>query len=235
MTLQQIFDLVNKKTYFSRDDDEIWAAISNAASTIYLQIVSENSGFFRVTDTTTVTLVANQEEYTLPPQLGEMIRVRESTTGNPRTDPWRVIQPADVNDDDVTSAQFGGVGDPLDTSASSFVYVGPYLDNAAAATATQTQKFSIAPIPVDSRHVELIYLAKFVDITDSGSPKVMPNESDGAVMWSAIEEILVVNDDDNHENASAQKEENLRWLLKWVRNRQFQQVRQVEPYVEDMD
>ncbi len=235
MTLAQIFDLVNKKTYFSRDDDEIWAAISNAASTLFLQIESENSGFFQVTDKTSLTLAAGVEEYLLPAQLGEMVRLRESTTGNPTTDPWRVINPVDINSDVVNSAQYRGAGDPLNSADSQFLYVGPYLTAANAALPTQPQSLKIAPIPQDARFCELIYYAKFADITGTESPKVMPNESDGAVVWSAVEELLVVNDDDSHESAAAQKDENTRWLMKWVRNRQFQQVRQIEPYVSDLD
>jgi hypothetical protein len=235
MTLQQIFDLVNKKTYFSRDDDEIWAAISNASSTIYLQVESENRQFFQVTDVSSLALVAGQEEYVLPSACGEILRLRESTTGVPSTDPWRTICPADLNDDIVTSAQTDGGGDPLNSAASNFYYVGPYLTLANALTAPQPQSIRISPIPTDARFCELIYYARFVDITGPESQKVMPSESDGAVVWSAVEELLVTNDDDNHMNAATQKEENLRYFMKWVRNRQFQRVRQVEPYVDDMD
>lgn len=235
MTLQQMFDLAQKKTYFSRPDEEIWAAISNAASTIFLQVESEHRGFFRVKDTTNLIFLAGVEEYLLPAACGEIVRLRESTTGNPTTDPWRVVNPADVNDDVVTSAQVDNAGDPLNSAASTFRYVGPYLKNTDAATAAQAQSISISPIPTDTRFTELIYYAKFVDITGPESPKVMPNESDGAVLWSAVEELLVNGDDDNHINAAAQKEENLRWFMKWCRNRQFQQARQVEPYVMDLD
>jgi hypothetical protein len=235
LTLQQIFDRVQKKIYFGKQDDDIWGAISNAASTIYLQIESENSGFFQVTDTTSLALVANQEEYSLPAACGQIVRLRESTTGNPQTDPWRVIFPADINDDSVTSSQFDNAGDPLDSSASQFRYVGPYLKESDAETVAQAFSIKINPIPVDGRFTELIYYARFVDITGAESVKVLPNEADGAVVWSAVEELLVDLDDDNHQNAAAQKAENIGWLMKFVRNRQFQQVRQVQPYIDDMD
>jgi hypothetical protein len=235
MTLQQIFDRVNKKTYFSREDDEIWAAISNASSTIYLQVESEHRGFFRVTDTSSLALVAGQEEYVLPQACGELERLRESTTGNPSTDPWRVILPADLNDDSVTEAAFRGAGDPLNSASSQFKYVGPYLTQAAAQTAGKAQSVKIAPIPQDARFCELIYIAKFVDITGQESFKVLPDEADGAVMWSAVEELLTDNDDDAADRAAAQKNENLVWFMKWVRNRQSQQGRQVDPYLDDLD
>jgi len=233
MTLAQIFDSVNKKTYFSRDDDEIWAAISNAASTIFLQVVSENSGFFITWDTSTVAFAPNQEEYTLPVQLGEMVRVRERLSA---TEDWKVIPFADINANSFTQAQFASqFGISFDGAQSEFQFYGPYLTATDAATGAQTQKMRIAPIPLDARQVELVYIAKFADITGTESPKVLPNEADGAVVWSAVEELLATNDDDNSERAGAQKEENLRWFLKWVRNRQFTQVRQVEPYVTDLD
>lgn len=235
MNLQQIFDRVNKKTYLSRDDDDVWAAISSAASTIYLQIEAENSGFFQVTDVSSLALIANQEEYPLPAGCGQIVRLRESTTGNPQTDPWRVIFPADINDDAVTSSQLDGAGDPLDSSASQFRYIGPYLTTADAATAAQLFRIKITPIPVDGRFCELIYYSRFVDITGAESAKVLPNEADGAVVWSAVEELLTDNDDDNCERAGQQKNESIVWLMKFIRNRQFQQVRQVEPYIDDMD
>jgi hypothetical protein len=235
LNLQQIFDRVQKKTYFSRDDDDIWAAISNASSTIFLQVLSENSGFFQVTDVNSLSLVANQEEYSLPAACGEIVRLRESTTGVPATDPWRVITPANLNDDAVVDSQVDNAGDPLNSATSQFHYIGPYLTNADAQTAAQAQKIKIDPIPTDARHCELVYYARFVDITGPESVKVLPNEADGAVVWSATEELLTDNDDDNHENATAQKEENLRWLMKWVRNRQFQHGRQVEPFIDDLD
>lgn len=235
MTLQQIFDFVNKKTYFSRDDDEIWQAISNAASSIFLQIESENRQFFQVTDANSLALVAGQEEYSLPAACGEILRLRESTTGVPTTDPWRVITPADLNDDAVLSAQIDGAGDPLNSAASSFRYVGPYLTQASALTPAQPQSIRISPIPTDGRFCELIYYARIADIAGQESPKVMPNEADGAVMWSAVEELLTDNDDDASEKAAKQKDESTLWLMKWIRNRQFQQVRQCKPYLDDLD
>ena len=233
MTLDQMFAFVQKKTYFSRDDDEIWDAISEAASTLFLKVTSENSGFFLKWDTTTVVLAPNQEEYVLPADLGQMVRVRERLLA---TEPWRRMTPSSLNSDTFNQAQFNGlVGDSLDSAESEFEYYGPYLLQADAKTAAQVQHFRIAPIPQDTRFVELVYNARFLEITGQESTLVIPTEGHGAVKWQAVASLLVANDDDNAQNAESQGAENERWFLKWIRNRQFQQGRQVEPYLDDLD
>lgn len=229
MTLAQIFDFVNKKTYFSRDDDEIWDAISEAASTLFLKVTSENSGFFLKWDTTSMTLQPNVEDYALPADLGQMVRMRERLLA---TDQWEMMAPADINSPGMTHAQFSSMfSGPL----SDFKYYGPLLLMDDAKTAAQQQHVKIAPIPQDTRFVELVYDAKFLEITGPESVLVIPNEGHGAVKFSATADLLGANDDDNAERFEAKADKNERWFLKFVRNRQFQQVRQVEPYVDDLD
>lgn len=233
MTLAQMFDFVNKKTYFSRDDDEIWDAISESASTLFLKVQTENSGFFLVWDTTSVQFTPNTEEYALPAQCGALIRVRERLQA---TDPWALVSPSDINSAATIASQFSSViGNSLDTATSDFLYYGPYLTMADAQTVSQQQRIRIAPIPQDTRFVELIYDAKFLDVTGQESVLVIPNEGHGAVKWDAAASLLATNDDDAAQNYKAMANENERWFLKWVRNRQYQQVRQVEPYVSDLD
>src|SRR5438270_14061340 len=98
MTLQQIFNLVSKRTFFSRDDDEVWAAISSASRTLFLEVQEENRGFFVVFDTTSLLLALNQEEYALPQACSQILRLRERLVA---TDPWSVVLPAeDLNSPD---------------------------------------------------------------------------------------------------------------------------------------
>jgi len=66
MTLQQLFAWCNQKSYFSRDEEEVWAAINTAALQLYTEVLNENRGYFWVFDAISMTLVANTEEYTLP-------------------------------------------------------------------------------------------------------------------------------------------------------------------------
>lgn len=232
MTLQQIFDFVQKKTYFSRDDDEIWDAISEAASTLFLKVTAENSGFFLVWDTTSLVLTANTEEYALPATVGEIVRLREKLIV---TDPWAIVEPSDVNSQSFTDAQFSALSGSLDSELSDFEYYGPYLNMTDAKTAAQAQKIRIEPPPVDTRLTELVYIAKFLDITGQESVLVIPTEGHGVIKNDAVASLLGANDDDNAERFSGYARENERWFLKWIRNRQFQNVRQVEPYIPDMD
>lgn len=232
MTLAQMFAFVNKKTYFSKDDDEIWDAISEASSTLFLKVVAENSGFFLVWDTSSLLLTANKEEYALPATVGEIVRLREKLLV---TDPWAVIEPTDVNSQSFTDSQFNSLDGSLDSELSQFEYYGPYLNQADAITAAQAQKIRIEPPPVDTRMTELVYIAKFLDITGQESVLVIPTEGHGVIKNDAVASLLIANDDDNAQNFIGQARENERWFLKWIRNRQFQRVRQIEPYVEDMD
>lgn len=233
MTLQQVFDFVNKATYFSRDDDEIWAAISESASTLFLKITAENSGFFLVWDTSSVALAANVEQYSLPSTVGQIVRMRERLSAS---DPWAVMTPSNLNAPSFVDAQFASaLTDSTDAALSTFQYYGPYLLEANAVTAAQAQQIDVQPTPQESRFVEMVFIARFVDITDASSPCAIPNEGLGAVKYDAAATLLATNDDDNSERFRSMADENERWFLKWVRNRQYQQGRQIEAYVDDLD
>src|SRR5438270_14062486 len=112
MTLQQIFNLVSKRTFFSRDDDEVWAAISSASRTLFLEVQEENRGFFIVFDTTSLALLLNQEEYALPQGCSQIIRLRERLSANAQ---WAVMLPADdLNAPDFVAAQFPDFAGTID-------------------------------------------------------------------------------------------------------------------------
>jgi hypothetical protein len=229
--LQTMFQLVHQKSYYSRTDQEVWNAISEAASTLFLKILSENRGFFLKFDTSTVALTLGTEEYLLPIDCTQLLRVRERASSSA---PWRVVTPADLNDPDFTDSQFASaLGPNMDGPVSQFTYYS-YLDAAQAAGA-QTEKIRFEPPPYDARQIELVYVAKFVDITKATSTMVIPAEGHGAVLWSAVSSLLDDNGDDG-EKAQANSAENEREFLKWVRKRQMQTaVTKVQPYLDDLD
>jgi hypothetical protein len=234
MTIQQLFDLASRKSYYSRSDVEVWQALSSAAKWLYLEILRENRGFFIKFDATTVVLAVGQEEYTLPADLTQLLRVRERVNAST---PWKVVLPSSLNDPDFTDSQFAAEWWPgSDGPVSEFEYYGPYLDAGAAAIATQIQKFKIEPPPVDARAVELAYIAKFVEITGVNSPKTIPAEGDDAVLEKAVATLLKDHGDFEGQQAAMQEAQIHKvTFLQWVRDRQRQQVRQVRPYIEDMD
>lgn len=233
MTLAQIFDWCNKKSYFSRDDDEIWQAINSAAHLLYKEAVLENSGYFIAFDTTSLTLAANIEEYALPATVEQIVRLRERLLAS---DPWRVVLPANINDPAATDAQFVGGGDlSLDSELSQFVYIGPYAKQTDAAAQTYVKSLRIEPIPTDTRFTELVYTAKFVEIAGQESALVIDPEGHDALKNLAVVELLDANDDDNRGNFLERGNTHKIQYLKLVRRRQTQQGPQCEPYVDDLD
>jgi len=232
VTLQQLFDKVNKRSYQSRADDEILAAISSASKLLYNKILNENRGNFLKWDTTTVAIVANQEDYALPVDLQQIVRFRERL--NSSSD-YRRIDPADINSNDFVDAQFASsFGADLDGPVSDFMYYGPILLEADAQTAAKQRHVRLAPTPQDSRQTELVYTAKFIEIIDLESFLTIPDEGHEAVMYYAAADLKVLNDDDNTGDLTmAQMHE--REFLKIVRKNQTQQGPKVEPYIIDMD
>lgn len=234
MNLAQLFSWCDQKSYFSRDDDEVWAAISTAALQLYTEVLIENQGYFNTWDTTSLTLAANTEEYALPPALENIIRLRERR--NP-TDPWAVILPADVNSPGIEDAQFTGTGDiATDSSVSQFQYIGPYEKQSDAVAGTYVKTIRIAPIPVDGpRSTELLFTAKFVTIEGQESPLVIDPAGHNALKYLATAELLAAQDDDNAERFETKGNTHKTQYLKLVRARQQQDVRHVTPFIEDMD
>jgi hypothetical protein len=230
MDLQTMFNLVSAKSYYSRSDVEVWHAISNASSTLFQKIVTENRGFF-ISWNTSLQLVANTEEYALPADCSQLIRMRERSSSS---EPWRIMDPAeDLNDPTFADAQFSSLlncGGPV----SPFEYYGPYLTMTDAKTTAQLERFRVAPVPADVRSLELVYVARFIEITSADSTKSLPTEADDCVIFSAVGQLLDDNGDDGSK-AAAQAAINEREFLKWVRNRQFQAQRTVTPYLDDLD
>jgi hypothetical protein len=233
MTLAQIFDWCQKKSYFSRDDDEIWQAINSAAHLLYKEAVLENRGYFIVWDTTSLTIQPNVEEYALPATVEQMVRLRERLLAS---DPYRLINPADINDAVTTESQFISFDDSaLDSELSQFVYNGPYAKQSDALAQTYLKSIRLEPIPTDTRFTELVYTAKFIEITGQESPLVIDPEGHDALKFLAAAELLMTNDDDNAENFAATGDRHKTQYLKLVRKRQIQLGPQIEPYITDMD
>ena len=223
MTLQQMFETVNKKTYYSRDDDEIWSAISAAANVLYQEVVNENEGYFIRWDSTSVALVPGVDDYELPADLEQIKRVRVRGSA---TEPWQRMAPADINSSE-QSATFAEAGDSL---ISAFSYYGPYLPSVNFPSGDSLH-FRVAPVPQDSYSVELVYISKFVEITGTESNLVIPAEGHSVVTYGAVAELLATNDDDNADRFEHIADRNKLQFMKLVRNRQRQRGRTVEPFL----
>lgn len=234
MTLLQLFNLAHKKSYYSRSDDEVWAALSGATQNLYKKVLKESRGFFIVWDTSSIALIVGQEEYALPAACTQLLRVREQQNS---TSPWRVCVPSE-GVSDTSFEDLGPYGfESFDSSlagGSEFTYV-TYLKMTDAETTAQVEAIRFEPPPYDTRNVELVYVARFIEITGGNSPKFMPVESDQCVLYGAVARLLGDNGDDPSIAASIAHEEEVSFL-DWVRRRQFQTaVTKVTPYVDDLD
>jgi len=231
--LRTMFQLAHAKSYYSRSDQEVWAAISGAAHTLYLKILAENRGFFIKWDTTTVALVPTVEEYLLPADCTQLLRVREQSSSS---DPWRTVAPAEsLTDANFCDSQFySQLGLTMDGPSSEFTYYS-YLLMTDAITTAENERIRFEPPPYDNRSVELVYVSRFIEISGPTSTKVIPNEGDEVVLYDAIATLLGDNGD-NPEIAAGHSHAEEIQFLKWVRKRQQQgPVTHVQAYIEDMD
>lgn len=231
MTLEQIFDWCNRKSYFSRDASEIWAAINSAAHLLYKEVVLENSGYFIVFDTTSLVWAAGQEEYELPAQVEQIVRLREQLPGETC---WRVVNPAGLNDPATVAANFGFQND-VSVDTSPHVYNGPYLKQSDAQAEDQIYSIRVEPIPEETHNTELVYTADFIEIEGPESPLIIDLEGHDALKNLATNELLIGNDDDNAANFLERGNYHKMQYLKLVRKRQIQQGPVIEPYIFDMD
>lgn len=231
MDLRTMFQLAHAKSYYSRSDQEVWAALNSGGRKLFLKLLAERRGFFIAWDTTSVALVAGTEEYQLPASCRQLIRVRERSSSSA---PWRVVTPADINDPDFTDSQFNSVlGPNMDGPASEFEYY-TYILNTDAQTGEQ-ERIRFEPPPYDSRTVELVYVAAWVEITNATSANVIPQEGHDAQLYHAVAQLLADNGDDPEAAAASAQAYEIEFL-KWARARQTQTaVTHVQPYVDDMD
>lgn len=228
MTLQTIHDLAASKSYFSRPDSEVWAAINAGSRFAYQAALKEDRQYFRVTDTTSLTISANIQEYDLPVTVSQIKRLRERFNAQ---DKWRLIDPADTNspegrdDSPSPTVTFG--------CSSQFNYQGPYLKQSTAVDGNDDQTLSIllTPIPQDTRQVELIYIAKYVEVFSATDPYMIPTDLRDFVLDFAISELLRGNNDDLAEKYAASAGQKLSMALTLIRERQLQHPTTVTPYL----
>jgi hypothetical protein len=228
MTLDQIFNWCNKKSYYSRDDEDIWQAINGAARLLYNEAVIENKGFFIVFDTTSLVIAAGQQEYTLPATLEQIVRLRERLNA---TEPWRTIAPADMNAAETLAAYFLTV----DSALSPFIYNGPYQKLSDEEANNFVNTIRLEPAPTDTRATELVYTGKFVEISGNDSPLIIDPSGHTALCNLAVVELMDMNDDDAREKFLERGNYHKTQWLKLVRARQVQSGKQQEPYLYDLD
>lgn len=243
MNLSQIYNIANKRSYFSRADDEIYQAISSAAKKVYMWTARENRGYFLKDDQgANISMVAGTQEITCPADLNILIKVGEQPAGSAPGTPWNYLRPADINSNMFILREFQNLLLNNFTPGSQFVYYGPYLlqtnavkQKGAAAQGPKTIRLS--PIPFDNRPMRFVYTATFLEIVDANSIMMMPPESHEAILDFAVAELVRPNGDSMAEGYEAAGEKKFQQdFLPFYRAQQLtQQILTQEPYVEDLD
>lgn len=243
MTLKQIYALADSRSHFVRTakPDIIWSAITEAARSLYFWIKKENKGFFIKWDTTTIAFANAQEEYTCPPDLEQIVRFSERQNSSQS---WRQLTPSGVNDPLFKASQFEDVIILSGIVFSDYAYAGPYLTGPSeqtgqeaideAAEQAEVYKVRIAPIPSSVRQTELIYTAKFLEMTEDTDVCIIPEEGRGVLLEYAIANLLRGKSDEEAVAIKASGDEMRELYLTSVRDRQIQEYAIVQPYLDDL-
>lgn len=227
-TLPQMWNTVNSKTAFTRPD-EIYPALEEGGFLVFSAVLKEFSGFFLKFDTATITLTPGQQQYALPPDLGNLVSLAERSTSSER---WRTIEPTSIaHAIELSQSAVGWDWDVYDCE-SRFKFYGPFLPMPTAATqATQVQQILIEPAIDAVRQCEIAYTAKWLPITNQNSINTLPNEGTYAQQNYAIAEIHRGNDDTLSREYEAKGDKHLTAFLTWVRNRQTVKQPTITPYL----
>lgn len=229
-SLAQVFATVQKDSYYSRSDDEAYSALNRAGRRVYNAVCAENGGFFIKFDESSLALAANTTEYALPAACTQIVHLAERKSS---TDEWAPIQPDSLNNILLNQLQAQGILSLTWYNESEFTFYGPYLDSAATivAPASQIQKIRVSPAPDGARFCQLVYSAKWLEITNDKSTLMLPDEGTGAMERYASAALVRKNGDALAAEFEAEGDRELRSFLQWVRARQIQQPLQVEPYL----
>ena len=228
-TLAQMYATVNAKSGYSRPD-EIYPALSEGGFLVYAAVLKEFSGFFLKFDTTTIVLTPGQQQYALPPDLGNLVNLAERLTAS---EDWHVINPtslANALDTTQQGVSWGDWNDMYDDCDSSLRFYGPFLPQPIPGS-VQTQQVLIEPGIDAVRMCEIAYTAKWLSIVNDKSVVTIPEEGTYAMQNFALAEILRANDDTLAAEYERKANVHLTAFLTWVRNRQIVKWPTITPYL----
>lgn len=224
MTLAQIIKSVSDKAYGSRTREQVIEAINEAARRVYAWIRKEtpNGHFMKWYTDAAFSFGPGDVEVQLPPDCKMIARLREK---DPTTAKWRIIHSTDLTD----IGKMQGVFESLisyDDEESPFRFYGPYEKDDGRYYVT------IQADPTETRLLELVYSASYVEIEDDQSYFMIPEEARGIVKNYALAECLEDNDDTLAQAKEARADKDLTLYLYGILHRENTQDRiQQEPYL----
>lgn len=228
-----MFALVNQKSYYSRTDVEIYAALQKAGFRVYSAVLKEFKGTFLKIDSSSVTLAAGTQDYTLPSDVSQLYAIAERQSASEN---WHEIDPEGIQDAFNNVQQDSIFFDYMQNygEKSMFRFYGPYLDSTNAQNSpgsAQVEKIRISPSPSEPRYVQLVYGAKWLPITSSSSKVMLPDEGTYAMQDFAVAEVLRSNDDSLSAEYEASGSTMLTSFLSFWRIQQSTKNLQIIPYL----
>lgn len=231
---------MNHDSYYTADGDDatIYGAITEAARRIHQYVQKEMGGFWRKTDTASLSFAPGVQEYLLPPDCKKITRFRCKM---PTDLTYQIVNPLRLTDDYYIQLEsYSGVSASSSEVQSPFSYDGPYYTEVSAELQKQANpagaySVRIAPAPQDIWVTELIYPSAFVEIYNAQAFNLIPIEGHGCQVDLAVAEIVRNNNDTLADTKEKQGMTKLTEFLTFVRARQEQQPRVQEPYITDLD
>lgn len=228
-----MFSLANAKSYNSRTDVEVYAALQEGGFYVYSAVLKEFRGTFLKVDSTSLSLAIGVTEYTLPADVSQLLGIAERQSSSEN---WHEMDPEDIQDainnvqQDLNYFDYGfNYGEK-----SQFRFYGPYLDSVNAQnspSSAQVQKIRISPAPSESRYVQLAYGAKWLPIVNAGSKVMLPDEGTYAMQNYAVAELLRSNDDTLAREYEGKADKSLTAFLSWMRVNNSVRPRQIRAYL----
>lgn len=229
-SLAQLYSLCNAKSYNSRSDVEVYAALQEAGFYVYSAVLKEFRGLFLKVDSSSLALVAGTQEYTLPADFSQLLAIAERQTA---AENWHEMDPEGIQDalnnvqQNLSYFDYGmNYGE-----TSQYRFYGPYLDSTDTVAGVQLQKIRVSPTPSEARLVQIAYGAKWLPITNSSSKVMLPDEGTYAMQDYAVAELLRANDDTLADRYEAKGDKHLTAFLSWMRVNQSARPAQITPYL----
>lgn len=226
MNVPYIYGELDRKSYYSQSDGDIYNAINAAGWTLYVRILRELGGYFIKFDTTSITFVQGTQTYSLPPDCDQILHLAERQTTAQKWRPMRATDLADAMEHaQDTSGFYNGYYDAgLYGLQSKFAFYGPFLP-ATAITPTpgapQIQQIMIEPAVDQTYMVQIAYTAAWIPVRDGSTVVYLPQDAESALIDLASAELMRNNDDSLAERYAATAETKTQWLTSLMRQRQL--------------
>jgi len=233
MNTPYIYGELDRKSYYSQSDADIYNAINAAGWTLYTRILREHRGYFVKFDETTLTFTPNVQTYSLPPDVDQILHLAERATATERWHPMAATTLQDVIEHAQDKSGFFGnyYNGGLYGEQSRFSFYGPFLPATSISVspgAPQIQQIMVEPAIDQTRFVQIAYTVAWVPVRDGSTKVYLPDDAESALIDWGCMELMRNNDDTLADRYAASAETKTQWLTSLMRQRQFASPPQVK-------